>query len=391
MIIPNYYLDKRAIKKDGTAPIKIRISKNKEKAYLSTGISVNPDCEWNGQEIIKHTSAKLYNLKLRNLKTQIEEILFKLKLENSLNGSIYEIRDHIDAIINPKQKIKTGTFYEYFIKFMDLKSGRTKEIYDATLNHIKKFIPEDYSKLNFEDITVDWINRLDINISKTSTSKNARNIHLRNIRAVFNYAIDNEATTLYPFRRFKIKSEPTKKRNLPLETIRAIISMDNLFDWEVKYRDFFVLSFMLIGINVVDLCNLKEINNGRIDYIRAKTHKQYSVKLEPEILTLLDKYKGEKNLLNFMDTYSDYRNFYNNLVNGLNSIRDKLGLKELTTYWARHSWATIARKIGISKDTIRQALGHGSPTVTDIYIEEDYCDVDEANRKVLDWVLYGKK
>ncbi len=85
----------------------------------------------------------------------------------------------------------------------------------------------------------------------------------------------------------------------------------------------------------------------------------------------------------------NYRHFYNNLCKGLNEVKAQLGLKELTTYWARHSWATIARKLKISKDTIALALGHGSHTVTDIYIEEDMAEVDEANRKVLDYVLYG--
>ena len=87
--------------------------------------------------------------------------------------------------------------------------------------------------------------------------------------------------------------------------------------------------------------------------------------------------------------YANYRHFYNNLCKGLKEIKEQLGLEELTTYWARHSWATIARKLKISKDTIALALGHGSHTVTDIYIEEDMAEVDEANRKVFDYVLYG--
>ena len=110
-------------------------------------------------------------------------------------------------------------------------------------------------------------------MSKTAPSANSRSIHMRNLRAVFNYAIDNEITDNYPFRRFKIKSEVTRNRDLSVETLREIMKMEDLEEWEVKYRDFFMLTFMLIGINVIDLCNLKEIRNGRIEYIRAKTHK----------------------------------------------------------------------------------------------------------------------
>ena len=64
---------------------------------------------------------------------------------------------------------------------------------------------------------------------------------------------------------------------------------------------------------------------------------------------------------------------------------------DISSYWARHSWATIAASLDIPRDTIAHALGHGGNTVTDIYIDFDEGKVDEANRKVLDWVLYGKK
>jgi integrase len=60
---------------------------------------------------------------------------------------------------------------------------------------------------------------------------------------------------------------------------------------------------------------------------------------------------------------------------------------ELTSYWARHTWATIAYNIGVSKDIISQALGHSNGVqVTDIYIQYDLEKVDEANRKVIDYI-----
>ena len=62
----------------------------------------------------------------------------------------------------------------------------------------------------------------------------------------------------------------------------------------------------------------------------------------------------------------------------------------LTTYWARHTWATLAAGLEIPKETIAAALGHGGNTVTDIYIDFDRKKVDEANRRVIDWVFYGK-
>ena len=84
------------------------------------------------------------------------------------------------------------------------------------------------------------------------------------------------------------------------------------------------------------------------------------------------------------------------MTKGLKAIKqdlvaDGVEIEELTTYWARHTWATIASELDIPKDTIAAALGHGGNSVTDIYIDFDLKKVDEANRKVLDYVLYGKK
>ena len=237
-----------------------------------------------------------------------------------------------------------------------------------------------------------------------TASKNARNIHLRNIRAVFNNAIDYEITTAYPFRRFKIRPEATRKRSMSVEELRR------LFDYPVEpyaeiYRDCFKLIFMLIGINSVDLWGLKLITkDGRIEYKRAKTGRLYSIKVEPEAMEIINRYRGKNGLLCIADRWSDSRNFRHQC----NKALQKIGLVErkgrggkktitsefegLTTYWARHTWATVAYDLGISKDVIAQALGHSDGhDTTNIYIREDSRKVDEANRRVLNWVFYGKR
>lgn len=234
-------------------------------------------------------------------------------------------------------------------------------------------------------------------------SKNARNIHLRNIRAVFNRALDEEATAAYPFRRFKIRPVATPKRSLSVERLRELISYP-VVDWQVRHRDMWLLSFMLCGINMVDVCRLREVTaEGRVEYNRAKTHRLYSIKVEPEAAAIIDKYHGREYLLDISERYGDYRDYLKRCNRGLQSIgeveRHGLGGKKtvtaafpgLTTYWARHTWATIAASLDIPRDTIAHALGHGGNTVTDIYIDFDQSKVDDANRRVLDWVLYGRR
>lgn len=98
-----------------------------------------------------------------------------------------------------------------------------------------------------------------------------------------------------------------------------------------------------------------------------------------------------------LDVYNNYKDFTHRLNLNLKRIGPveigKKGKKEikplfpdLSTYYARHTWATIAAKLEIPKETIAAALGHGGNSVTDIYINFDQKKIDEANRKVLKYI-----
>jgi hypothetical protein len=237
---------------------------------------------------------------------------------------------------------------------------------------------------------VGWLDRFDSFLALTSPKKNARNIHLRNIRAVMRLAFKRKQTTNYPFSDYKVRPEPTKKRDLCVEDLRILFNA-NVKDWQQKYVDFFKISFMLIGINTEDLLHATRIEGGRLVYQRAKTNKPYSIKVEPECMELIRKYRGKKYLLNILDTYSKTNHWTSKVNNELQAIAAQLGLPKISMYWTRHTWSTISANIDIPKETTAVALGHGSKTVTDIYIDFDQVKVDRANRKVLDYVLYDKK
>lgn len=306
------------------------------------------------------------------------------------------------GLIKKRKVDNTGTFVKHYEQFMESKTNRgTRGVYKHTLDRIRAFDKNVDNKM-FEDIDLKWLTDFEAFCAKTAC-KNARNIHLRNIRAVFNNAIDYGITTAYPFRRFKIRPEATRKRSMAVEELRR------LFDYPVEdyaeiYRDMFRLIFMLVGINSVDLHGLKSITrDGRIEYKRAKTGRLYSIKVEPEAMEIINKYRGVKGLLCIADRWSDSRNFRHQCNKALQKIgqverKGRGGKKTITavfegvtTYWARHTWATIAASLDIPKDTIAAALGHGGDTVTDIYIDFDQKKVDAANRRVLDWVLYNKR
>ena len=151
--------------------------------------------------------------------------------------------------------------------------------------------------------------------------------------------------------------------------------------------------FYLIGINAVDLCALKEIVAGRIEYHRAKTNRLYSIKVEPEAMAIIKKYQSEDHLIDFLGKFKSYLSFGKQANKALHAIGEAIDKKHrtkiykgITTYWARHSWATIAAELEVPKETIAAALGHGGNEVTDVYIRFDQKKIDKANRQVIDYL-----
>ena len=399
MITTKIYLDRRAVKGNGPAPLKIAITKKGSTSYIPLGISLLPE-QWNPtkQCVVSHPKRQFFNTYINKRKLEVDEIILTLTAAKETAGSVTDIKNIVVSRLNPEaDSDESITFYNWFVKFSSTKMIRTKGIYDTTLNHIKRFRPKTYRQLKFEDITVEWLSEFDAFLAKTSPARNARNINLRNIRAVFNYAIDNDVTSAYPFRKFKLRYEETRKRSMPVEALRKLKDL-KVEPYLEKYRDFFMLSFYLIGANVVDICQAVELVDGRFEYRRSKTHKLYSIKVEPEAMALIEKYKGEKYLLNYLDTHKSYRTFYNCLQKGLvkikdafNAVDDGIVLQELTSYWARHTWATIASDLEIPDATIAKSLGHSHGNATSaIYIDYNMRKVDVANRRVIDRVIKGE-
>lgn len=404
------YLDKRGVSKGNAAPLKLAITKHGSTTYIGMDVKVLPS-QWDPKsERVKESKNKLQiNNYIHNRKSEVENLLMRLTADGELTGfTCTQIKNKILGILSPKPD-KTNNFISRFERYISQRNkDSTKDIYSITLKRILEF--DSHARtLTFEDIGKDWLTDFDKFLLKYNPSKNSRNIHFRNIRAVFNDAIDNEITDSYPFRKFKIHPEPTAKRSLSLEQLRELWNYP-VEPWQQRYLDIFKLTFYLIGINTMDLCNLREIDpDGRIVYKRAKTGKLYNIKVEPEALDIIDKYRGKDYLLRFSEDFNIYHTFVGKLDKGLKSIGKvslienpawKPGTKKqryhisresvfpsLSIYWARHTWATIASELDVPKDTIAAALGHGGNTVTDIYIRFDNKKIDAANRKVIDYVL----
>lgn len=388
------YLDTRRAKSDGTYPLKINV-RNKGKFLLSTGYSAMA-ARWDGNNYTnKEPNYKTKNASLRKMLSDMENVIFRLELDGKMKEmSDKALKAALEKCLPGYAPEKTKFFIDYMADFMNLKEKPgTKRNYQTTINKLVQFD----RTCTFDTMDLDWLRRFEIYM-KADMKTNAYAVHFRNIRAVFNYAIDEELTTLYPFRKFKIKKEETAKRCLTPEQV-ALLRDYECEEHQKRYRDMFMLMLYLIGINAVDLFSLKQIVNGRVEYNRAKTSKLYSIKVEPEAMEIIERYRGKNWLLNVLDEYGNYQDFLHRMGIGLKQIgpvvRKGLGGKkereplfpEISSYWARHTWATIAAELDIPKETISAALGHeiGSE-VTSIYIKFDQKKIDAANRKVIDYL-----
>lgn len=390
-------IDTRRSKKDGTFPVVIEV-RNKDKIRIATPYSTAPENWKNGEFTRSESNHQRKNIILRDMLNRVERFILQLEDEDcELTDS--ELRRKLVEIISGEERKKEKTFLDYLDEFIALKEKKgTIEVYRMTRTKIEAFDPS----CTFKSMDKKWLMRFEEWLKNCGMKTNAVAIHLRNIRAVFNYAIDEEYTTLYPFRRFTIKKEETRKRNLTVEQLRTLRDYP-CEEYQKKYRDIFLLMFYLIGINAADLflARKKDVVNGRLEYKRAKTGKLYSILIQPEAQAIIDRYAGTgEYLLNVMDDYANYKDFLHRMNLGLRQIGEmkrsgRGGKKErqplfpdISSYWSRHTWATLASQLDTPKDVISEALGHeyGSST-TSIYINFNREKVDQANRKVIDFFL----
>lgn len=401
------YLDTRSGKDE--FPVKLRISHRKETTFVGTGIKVAP-YQWNGKEVMGHKKAKSYNSILLAYLGQAESIIANLRISGTLNKyTAVQIKQMLENGGEVKEEITSHNFYEYYLAAMNAKAkAKTRSSYEQALVNLAKF-DSALKDRTFEEIDYKYMERFDKWFESRGVTVNSRGVYYRNIRAVFNDAIDDGLTNNYPFKRFKIKKTPTKKRNLSIEQLRLLHRYPIEDKFKRKYRDLFMLMFYLRGINAVDLFGLKESNIrlGRIEYIRSKTGKPYSIKIEPEMQEIIDRYKGEQYLIDVCDGAVDlkdwtakYEGFLHRMDRGLKKIgpytrKPGRGGKivyhpihpKISQYWCRHTTATLMVSMGVSNDFVACSLGHdhGNKT-TNIYIEYGQDEVDKANRALIDYV-----
>ena len=411
-----FYLDTRKAVEGDIFPLVLNLAHKCQTSRIPIGMRFSKE-DWEATQLMLANEPRVrWTAKAEeaySVKAQYDVSLSRLAKEEDVEAmGAKEIRDRLVEMVTgvnkaklreKRAKAKKSLFLPHYRAFMESRAtAGTREMYNRTLKKMKEYDAEIENR-TYEEIDKDWLIGFDAHL-QTTTCANIRNMHFRNIRAAFNGAIDDDLTTCDPFRKFKLpKLEETRKRALTLEQIQ-MLKCYPCEPWQEEYRDLFMLQFYLIGVNLVDLLTAKpeDIVNGRFEYRRDKTHKLYSIKIEKEAMDIIEKYRGKDYLLSPMERYTNHKNYMQHMNRALQKIglhyttsQEKKGqalFPDITTYWSRHTWATVASTLDIPMELIGRALGHSwvNKTITSVYIDFDTRKVDDANRMVIDAVL-GKK
>ena len=323
------------------------------------------------------------------------ERLIKINRYLDLKGVSYTADDVIDEFRNYKDEYTLFNFMEAIIvKLKQNCKARTSETYTSALNSFKKF-------RKGEDILLDCINseiikEYEVWLKQSGLVPNSISFYARILRAVYNRAVDSEIIeNRNPFRKVYTGVDKTIKRALPLSIIKTIAGLDLSMTSALDFaRDMFLMSFYLRGMSFIDMAYLKksDLQNGRVTYRRRKTGQQLIIGWEPEMQKILDKYPENKTdyllpiITNPMtDERKTYRNKCYNINRNLKKIATMIGVSiPLTSYVARHSWASAAKSKGIPISVISEGMGHNSEVTTQIYLSSlDSSVIDRANSLII--------
>jgi integrase len=390
---------------NGNHPLMVRISQLKSIKYISTGLSC-PPVWWDFQKNEpkrNHPDRKLLEAVLAQKKATYHTRLLELESEQKT----LSLQQLVRAIEEPKQDIQgLYPFLSEIIKNLVErgKIGRAR-LYKRLLSSLQEFVGN--KQLCFSDVDVPFLNRYEAFMYRQGLVENSISTYFKVLRALLNKAIQDKRMKReqYPFEGYSLGkfSTLTQKRAMSKEDLQKVLALP--LDPDSKFsraRDYFLFSYYGQGMNFRDMAFLrwKQIVKDRVVYTRLKTGKMMQFKLLDPAVEILERYRAlsggqaEDFVFPILDkeqhsTPQKLDNRINKVLKQVNqslqALADQANIPvHLTTYVARHTYATVLKQSGISTGIISEALGHGGEKITQTYLKSFSNEViDEANYVLL--------
>lgn len=410
--IPALVLDKRRARPDGSFPVKLRITLNREQKYFLLGKNLFSE-EWDKIQNAQNAEGRLKDERLKEIRIKHFGKFGYLETAKKIIDRIpfFSFVEFEKQFFQQNQpSIITNDVYSYFDNYID-KLFKQERIGTATSYQTAKNSIMDFrKKLKFEELNIDFLEAYERKMLSTGISATTIGIYLRSLRIIVNLAINDGLITKenYPFGRNKyvIPASNNNKKALTIEDISKIFYYDaEPFSSKDKAKDFWVFSYLCNGINMKDVCLLKwqNIDSNKIRFIRAKTErssrgnqKEIVVVITDEIQTIIEKWRNVKrSKLDFVfpilepnlspKRERDLIQYFIKTTNKwMKRIGEDLGIEEtLTTYVARHSFSTVLKRSGVSIEYISESLGHKDLRTTEHYLDSFEDDEKLKNVKLL--------
>ena len=378
------YLDELRPKKNGKCSVKIRVSFNRKRKYFTTGIDLSQgefEQVMNGKR--RTPEQKKIHLILNGNYNKAEQVIEDLPV---FSFSAFE-----ENFLEQRNTQNSVSFaFDKYIKELKIENRLgTASSYECALNSLEAF----RKNLIFADVTPLFLKKYENWMLQNGKSVTTIGIYLRSFRAIYN--LQNIDKSLYPFGEAKNKYSIPKSRNI--KKALTVEEIAKIYQYEAtqgttkeRAKDYWLFLYLCNGMNVKDFCKLKwsNIDNDMLTYVRSKTErskkdgKAISVALKPETIDIIRKW-GQPSISK--DAYifphlqhgmsaekerATFRQLTKIINKYIKQITVELGInKNVTTYFARHSFATVLKRSGAKIEMISELLGHSSVDVTESYLD----------------------
>lgn len=389
---------KSKVLKNNESPLMLRVCKDRKMRYQSLGISINPALwDFKTNKPARNCPNKEYIEKLiaEKAKAYTEKIIELKAMDKEFTATTL-----VEKVNNP---IKLKTVGDVFLDYIQRLTAEKRTGYMLSIKQVYNSLIRFNKHLNiyFPDIDITWLRKYETWLRSNNIKENTIGIRFRTLRAIYNLAIEENIVKAeyYPFKKYKVSKlhEETAKRAITKDEINSILNYKSSNPYTRFPIDLFTFTYLTGGINFVDIAYLTKDNiiDDRLVYYRRKTSKLIKLPLQPKAIELINKYSNPDNpylfpiLSTFHKTEQQQRNRIHKVITKVNDRLKAIGKElnlpiDLTTYVARHSFATSLKRSGVQTSMISEMLGHSSETVTQIYLDNFGNDqMEEAMKNLL--------
>ncbi len=352
---------------------------------------VNEGFRVNTSDPVRKTYLESAHAKMVHGKAQLLEAINHLEHRNPF----YTVEDVLETYYRQRCSSNLTAYADRLAEKMETNQPRTARSYRCVAKRVREYNGGD---VPLNNITAAFVKGFETFLRAKGKKPNTTSYYCRNLRAIMNRAMEDKIIEMSQERLFAgvfTGNEKTEKRAVKKDVIEALETIE-LSGSHNKHLELacqlFLLSYYLRGISFIDLAYLKKsnISDGCIRYTRRKTGQRFEIEITPEIQAILDCHRSDTSdyllpILRDGDSRTDYENALRRENGYLKQLSSLIDLdKPLTTYVARHSWASNAHAMGVPMELISQGLGHENVRTTMIYLKSfDYSSLHAANRKII--------